>query len=288
MPRILNAASVSVTIDDFNVHEETLVDARNRSQKILSALKKHKAKSALFVVGKYIQNSADETLLLNWQKDGHLIGNHTFSHKPYNSRMSLEEETSEILKCEVILKKNSGFEKYFRFPMLAEGDISEKRDQLRSWLKLQGYKIASVTIDASDWYIDQRLREKLAINPKTDLKPYRDFYLAHIWDRSQYYNELSKKVLGREVKHTLLLHFNLLNALFLDDLLVMFESKGWNVIDAKNAFTDPIFDRLPNTIPSGQSLIWGLAKETGKYDHELRYPGEDDSYEKPKMDALGL
>lgn len=285
---ISNAASVSITIDDFNIHEDTTVDARHRNQKILSALKKHKVKSALFVVGKYIQDSTDEALLLEWQKNGHLIGNHTLNHKPYNSKMSFDDEKSEILKCEDILKKNSGFEKYFRFPMLSEGDTPEKRDQLRSWLTIQGYKIASVTIDASDWYIDQRLREKLAINPKIDLKPYREFYLTHIWDRSQYYNELSKKILGREVKHALLIHFNLLNALFLDDLLAMFKSKGWNVIDARDAFTDPTYDRLPNTIPSGQSLLWGLAKETGKYDHELRYPGEDDSYEKPKMDALGL
>jgi peptidoglycan-N-acetylglucosamine deacetylase len=31
-----------------------------------------------------------------------------------------------------------------------------------------------------------------------------------------------------------------------------------------------------------------LAKETGKFDGLLRYPGEDDRYEKQKMDALGL
>jgi len=31
-----------------------------------------------------------------------------------------------------------------------------------------------------------------------------------------------------------------------------------------------------------------LAKETGGFDKELRYPGEDDVYENPKMDALKL
>jgi hypothetical protein len=38
----------------------------------------------------------------------------------------------------------------------------------------------------------------------------------------------------------------------------------------------------------GESLIWALAKQTGRFDHELRYPGEDDVYENPKMDALRL
>lgn len=31
-----------------------------------------------------------------------------------------------------------------------------------------------------------------------------------------------------------------------------------------------------------------LAKEAGGFESELRYPGEDDVYENPKMDALGL
>ena len=30
------------------------------------------------------------------------------------------------------------------------------------------------------------------------------------------------------------------------------------------------------------------AKQTGKFERELRYPGEDDVYENPKMDALRL
>jgi hypothetical protein len=35
-------------------------------------------------------------------------------------------------------------------------------------------------------------------------------------------------------------------------------------------------------------LIWALAKESGKFEKELRYPGEDDVYENPRMDALRL
>jgi hypothetical protein len=109
-----------------------------------------------------------------------------------------------------------------------------------------------------------------------------------MWERENFYNELSKKVLGREVKHSLLVHFNLLNALFLKDLIHYFQEHGWKWIDAEEAFRDPVFLKSPNSMPSGQSLIWALAKETGKFEEELRYPGEDSVYEKPKMDALGL
>ena len=49
--------------------------------------------------------------------------------------------------------------------------------------------------------------------------------------------------------------------------------------DAEEAFKDPAFAKLPNSMPSGQSLIWGMAKETGRFDSVLYYPGEDGEYD---------
>ena len=95
-------------------------------------------------------------------------------------------------------------------------------------------------------------------------------------------------MLGRSVAHTLLIHYNLLNSLFLPDLLQMFRAKGWGVIDAEDAFQDPVFQRQPDTVPAGESLLWALAKETGKFESRLRYPGEDDVYEKPALAQVGL
>jgi hypothetical protein len=77
-------------------------------------------------------------------------------------------------------------------------------------------------------------------------------------------------------------------ALFLDDLLQMFEKKGWKLINAERAFKDPVFKKFPNVVPAGESIIWSLAKESGKFENELRYPAEDERYEKQKMDKLGL
>jgi hypothetical protein len=79
-----------------------------------------------------------------------------------------------------------------------------------------------------------------------------------------------------------------LNALFLDDLVAMFIAKGWKPVSAKWAYADPVYDRQPKILPAGEGLIWALAKESGKFEKELRYPGEDDVYENPTMDALGL
>jgi hypothetical protein len=90
------------------------------------------------------------------------------------------------------------------------------------------------------------------------------------------------------VPHTILTHFNLLNALFLNDLIEMFKSKGWEWIDAETAFADPIFSRLPKIIPAGESIVWALAKENGKIPMSQRYPAEDGESEMARIKKLGL
>ena len=79
-----------------------------------------------------------------------------------------------------------------------------------------------------------------------------------------------------------------MNAYVLTDVLTAFENAGWQWIDASLAFEDPVFRNQPQIVPAGESLVWALAKETGRFNDRLRYPGEDGDFERPKMNALGL
>jgi hypothetical protein len=159
---------------------------------------------------------------------------------------------------------------------------------MRAFFAQHGYRNGHVTIDNSDWAIDQRLTARLKKDPAADVKPYRDFYMEHMWVRSEYYHSLAQRVLGRQVKHTVLIHFNLLNGLFLNDLIAMYKSKGWEPIDAEEAFRDPVFLAKPKVLPAGESIVWSLAKEKGTIPKSLRYPAEDGAYEIARMDKLGL
>ena len=176
----------------------------------------------------------------------------------------------------------------FRFPYFKEGETVDKRDGIRAFLRQHGYRLGTATIDASDWAISGRLEKHMISDPKAGVAPYGEFFKGHIWERSQFYDSMARKVLHHRVRHTLLLHHNALNASFLDQLIGMFLDKGWKPIDALHAYADPVYELQPKTLPAGESLIWALAKQSGKFDGELRYPGEDDVYENPKMDALGL
>jgi hypothetical protein len=206
----------------------------------------------------------------------------------YLRKTTYEEFAADFLRDEPIIAPYRNRTQLFRYPFLKEGDTAEKRDRFRALLKEHGYRVGHVTLDTSDWYVNDRMEQRLQQVPGTRVEPYGEYLVAHLLDRASYYRQLALDVLGHEVRHTLLVHYSMINALFLQEVMAAFEKSGWEWIDADHAYEDPVFRREPQTLPAGESLIWALAAETGKFKGRLRWPGEDDTYEKPKMDALGL
>ncbi len=279
---------IAITVDDFNISGLSEAEAARRSRALLFALRSHSSlKAAAFVCAKYTDSAVGRNLLREWGESGHIVANHTYAHRSYHD-CDFTEFSGDVLRAERVLEAIPGFRRYFRFPQLKEGDTAEKRDAMRAFLKQRGYRMGYVTVDASDWYIDRRLRERLARNPGQSRAAYRDYYLDHLWDRAAYYDGLSRKVLGRSASHTLLVHYNLLNELFLGDVLDMFAARGWKLVDAGAAFEDAVFSAAPDVVPAGESIVWSLAKASGRFDDALRYPAEDSRYEEPEMDRLGL
>ena len=284
-----DAVEIAITMDDPKPDEQAGIPGMEINRRILATLHAARIRAALFVTGMRIDNAAGPALIGDWDHNGHLICNHTYSHRNYNSpAMTYDAFAADFLRDEPLIRGYRHFTRLFRYPALKEGDTAEKRDRFRELLRDHGYRVGHVTVDASDWYIDARLRSRLAKEPHADTTPYREYYIAHMRDRARYYRQLAREVLGRDIRHTVLIHHNLLNALYLPDMMQSLRGDGWTWIDAAKAFHDPVFQREPKNVPAGESLVWALAKETGRYDAVLRYPGEDEIYEKPKMDALGL
>lgn len=282
---------VSFTFDDGITRDIAMYPFEEWNRMILTALKEAGVTATFFVTGSNKLDTKGRYLLKSWSNEGHAIANHTYTHPNFNSEtMTVEDFEEELLKTDTVISEYDNYVKLFRFPYLKEGKTEEKIAGYRNVLSKHGYKNGHVTIDASDWYINGELikfiKKEGIDNPKID--QYKAYYLQHILERASFYDSLSYQLTNRHINHTLLLHHNLTSALFLDDLIAYFQNEGWEVISTDEAFQDAFFAETPNTVPAGESLVWSVAKETGAYEHLLRYPAEDSRYEKPRMEKLGL
>jgi peptidoglycan/xylan/chitin deacetylase (PgdA/CDA1 family) len=85
------------------------------TKKVLELLKIQGHKATFFCVGNRIEKSPDVMKMII--DDGHLIGNHTYSHAKSNGFKSTKSIVVELTKADQIIKKYTGaYPKYFRPP----------------------------------------------------------------------------------------------------------------------------------------------------------------------------
>jgi peptidoglycan-N-acetylglucosamine deacetylase len=279
-----HAQSLALTFDD-GLDPRAQPEAAIWNQRILDGLATAKVKAMLLPACKRVESGEGMMLVHAWGRAGHSIANHTYSHwNLAGGAVSADAFIADVEKCDELLNALDGWTPRLRFPYLKEGDTVQKREAVRRWMAQSGYRAAPVSIDASDWYYNNRFLAWQKAHPHDDVAPYREAYLAHLWDRANYYDALSKQILGRSVKHVMLLHANGINALFVADVIAMFRSRGWAIVSPVEAFDDPVYASVPNVLPAGESILWALAKQAGI--EGLRYPPEDGVYEEALLDEV--
>ncbi len=262
----VQAQQVALTFDDGpRIRTTPKLTAIERNQALLDHLAKAGAPAALFVT---LNNGADTpdglALLKAWGAAGHRIGNHTLSHPDLHATgTTLAAYQKELLDCDLVISQIQGYRPWFRFTFLREGNTPEKRDGMRGFLKARGWRNAYVSLDTSDWRLDERLEQVLTKNPNADLAPLREAYIAHVKQRATAYRDLSRRLLGRDIPQVMLMHHNLLNALFLGDVMAMLRKEGWAFVDPEQAFADPVYQSQPERPAPGQSLLLSLARSKG-------------------------
>lgn len=114
-------------------------------EKILDTLKAQDVKAAFFVLSHLI--SADTELVRRMADEGHLVCNHTMSHKNMTLVKTKSEFEKELLGLEALYSEKIGGEmpKFYRPP---EGRISE--DNLKI-LEEMGYKTILWSFAYADW-----------------------------------------------------------------------------------------------------------------------------------------
>jgi peptidoglycan/xylan/chitin deacetylase (PgdA/CDA1 family) len=200
--------------------------------------------SKLYQNGQIDQKQVD--LLKTWLAAGYELGNHTFAHKSYH-RVSYDEFTRDIIDGEKICKElvkgfNQEYE-YFRHPFLHVGLSKEKHDSLRMFLALHDYKEAPVSIDNDDYVFAYAYNHALKNNDQELMLKIGKDYVNYMEQKLLYFENQSHKLLGRNVKHILLLHANAINADYLDELAERYRSHGYSFISMNEALKEAAYQK---------------------------------------------
>lgn len=255
------AGQIAITIDDAPGPDSAYYNRNERAKIIAEKLSESKIQAMFFAIGENIDNNGIDCLK-KYANDGHLIANHSYSHMDLNS-VENKEYSDDILKNQELIKNLSTFSRFFRYPLLHEGNTIQKRDYIRDFLKKQNLRNGYVTVDNWDFFINILINDAKEKGKEIDLENLKRLYIDHIWSAIMFYDKIAVEYLGHSPKHTLLLHDNDTTALFIDDLVKHIREKGWEIITPTDAYQDPIANYTSETLINNQGRIMAIAIDKG-------------------------
>lgn len=257
--------TISVTIDDLPV-VSTLASISDQT-KITKDLLTHIKKANIPAIGfvnehkLYKGDQRDETkveLLQLWLDAGLELGNHTYSHRSLNV-IDLNEYQEDVLMGEKItkelIKKRGGTLRYFRHPFLHTGMSIETKEAFVAFLATNGYIIAPVTHDNSDYIFSRAYDLARDNNEKKLMKRIGDAYVPYMIKKMDYWERQSVKLFGREISQILLIHANSINAEYFDDLAAALSKRNYTFVDLETSLKDAAYS-TPDRFLGNGGISW--------------------------------
>ncbi len=263
---------VAITLDDLPYHGPLTHDTTRLliHQQLAAAFVRHKAPACGFVIGKDAASSPDNIAALNaWHMAGLGFGNHTYSHmRPrelgahaYMSDIAQGASALEALYPDALTAPN----RFFRFPYLDHGFDRPSALLLRRFLIKHEYRVAGCTISYMDWEWNQAY--VAAANRGDDAAASRVLrsYIPAATANLRWAHETALQLCGRAVKHVVVMHAGVLEAITMDTLLAAYKAAGARFISLDEALTDPIYpiDTNPGAYYP-RNVMHDLARERGK------------------------
>jgi peptidoglycan/xylan/chitin deacetylase (PgdA/CDA1 family) len=257
---------IAITSDDLPAGAARFMSAAAITEmtgKLLAVLQREKVPAVGFVNERKLffnWGEVDERIkaLSMWLDAGFELGNHTYAHTSLN-RAGLKEFEESVIQGETVtrllLAQHNKQLRYFRHPYLDTGRDLQTRREAEAFLVGRGYRIAPITMDAWDWnfaivYDDAKNRGDTALQQEV-VSGYLSYHTA-VFD---YYEKLSKNLLGYEPKQILLLHANNLEADHLGELLEMLRKRGYRFVTLEDALSDDAYS-LPDTYVGEEGRGW--------------------------------
>ena len=253
---------VAVTFDDLPATNGDYENYKYVINNLLAKLKSENIPTIGFVnEGKlYVDGKLDDKrvkLLKEWLEAGHKLGNHTYSHISIDNS-TFEQYIEDLISGEIVtnglLAEKGQKLKYYRHTQLRTGPTEEYRLKLADFLFKRNYIVAPVTIDNNDYLFTVAYSRAKRNGDKELQNKIVAAYIEYMEKVFEHFEKLSQEFLGREVRQTLLLHANEINADHFDKLAQMLKKRGYKFITLDEALKDEAY-RLPEA-QSKRGLSW--------------------------------
>lgn len=279
---------IALTFDDAPKGAGALLEGNQRGMVLLDTLASAQTGPvAFFVTTRNLHLPGFRERITRYANAGHLIGNHTHTH-PWLRKTEAAEYLAGVDQAEALLSGLSNRRPWFRYPFLDEGRPLQRRQAVYAGLRERGLQNGYVTVDNYDWYLDQRWQQAVKAGQDVDLALLRQAYVSLLLDAVEFYDALAVRTLGRSPAHVLLLHENDVAALFIDDLVQALRTAGFEIISPDEAYKDPIADRQPVTLRTGQGRVAALAVDAGVDPTTLTHRAIDERQIDRWLDELGV
>lgn len=273
-PLTLFSKEISLSFDDAPRGDSYYLTGKQRSKKLVENLKKANVKQVIFYSNTSNTTNDEKLERLHFYKSsGHLIGNHTATHKSA-SEESVRDFLSDFDKADTFLKKEKLLSPYFRFPYLKRGSSISDVRQIRSYILKKGYTDAYVTVDNFDWYMEALFQNSLKEKKEINFNNLKKFYVDTLMNSILFYDNLASLSLGKSPKHVLLLHENDLAALFIGDLVKKLKINGWKIVSPSKSYQDKFLIKYPDVLHHNQGRIASKSIELG-YAGNIKSKWED-------------
>lgn len=253
---------VLVTIDDLPM-QGPAADAPERervTRALLDLLAKHNIKAVGFVIWGNVRSPQDEALLELWLRAGHELGSHSYSH-PNLTHSALADYVADLQRARDGLaafldQRGAKPPRFFRYPMLNEGDTQEKLEGVRNALASMSLRNLPVTIDTQDWsFAEPWVSARRAADRKA-LARLADEYHRALRLSVQYHERHSEALFKRVVPQVLLLHANEIGSAEWDSLFRWLEQMGHRFASADEVLADPVFASEPAFVYRQGVSLW--------------------------------
>jgi peptidoglycan/xylan/chitin deacetylase (PgdA/CDA1 family) len=255
-----------VTVDDLptaSVLPQDAAAAEQLTRSLLDTFRRHGVPAIGFVnEGKlYVDGALQErrvALLQQWIDGGFELGNHTYSHMDLH-RSSAQAFQADIDRGDAIasrlMTRARGKPRYFRHPFLHTGMQRATRESIEAFLKQNGYRVAPISIDNYDYVFAAAFDRAVAKGDVPAREKIAAEYVDYMESMIKYYEAQSVAIVGREIRQTLLIHANALNASAFDALARRIAARGYRFVSLDRALGDPAYGQ-PDEYYGPAGITW--------------------------------